>query len=100
MALSDHFPICTNFSLPTSDNNLAILAAEDLNTTAGIPVTKKPDKINSTLVNWESYAAILNGVVPNLLNELPLDITKEYLDTLVDNLSNMMYNTGGIASYQ
>ena len=87
----DHFPICTTFRLPTSVNNLAILVAEDLNTIAGMPVKKKPVKIDSGLVNWDSYAAILRGFVPNLSNNLPITALKEYMDSLIDTLSNKMY---------
>ena len=56
-----------------------------------MPVKKKPVKIDSSLVNWDSYAAILRGFVPNLYNNLPMTTPKEYLDSLIDTLSNKMY---------
>ena len=79
--------------MPYIDENLATLAAEDINTTAGTVAVGKPDKVKSDIVNWESYAAILSSVIPNFYNNLQVNNMNGYVDTLVNNLSSLMYNT-------
>ena len=67
---SDHSPVSISFSLPDIDENVAIFASEDINTTASIPARKKPTKVVSDNVNWQSYAAILHTAVPKLADNL------------------------------
>ena len=61
--------------------------------TARLLTKKKPVKVISNDVNWESYAAILRGIVPNLVADNQVNNPKAYLDNLVNNLSTVMYNT-------
>ena len=82
------------------DDDLVTLAAEDINTTAGTVATRKPAKIKSDIVNWESYAAILRGVMPDFYNNLQVSNTKECLDTLVNHVSKLMYTTAKHCQYQ
>ena len=100
--------ITTTFSLPEIDDNVPTVAAEDINTTAGLLTKKKPVKVISNDVNWESYAAVMYNTAKhcqsqrqvNVLNDQPKSSDDELRG--ISDANNMLksYLEGNISSVE
>ena len=90
---SDHSPVTTEFTLPAYNKSTVIVASADLSTTAGVRPLKKPSKVKSDQVNWNSYSTIMQNEISDMITNTPTNLNKNDFNSLVSQLSEKMYTT-------
>ena len=73
-----------------------VKASVDLNSVTEAPVKRRPKKIKQSLVDWESYSAILRYDMQRLVNNAStanIPISENDLNDFVDECSKTLYST-------
>ena len=93
---SDHFPLVVTCKFSSRIDDFMNVAASDLLTEGHSVCVKRKKKISSVNVNWDSYKQIAKheiDLMQNSVQNLVDDPSQSLLDTNINNLSSVLYNS-------
>ena len=91
---SDHFPISTTVQLNLYDATIPEIASADILTSSADEVSKRMQKIQSPLVDWEGYQVIASREIELMVEDIDIlrrQPDSENLDSVVKKLTSKLY---------